>query len=56
MQEMVNSGLIEIQPHSKTHANLTVKLPGESRRQYAERMRREVEGPINAIKALSLAS
>ena len=27
MQEMVRSGLIEIQPHSKTHANLS-RAPG----------------------------
>ena len=49
MQEMVRSGLIEIQPHSKTHANLTVRLPGESEAKYAERMRREVDAPIAAI-------
>ena len=57
MQEMVRSGLIEIQPHSKTHANLTVKLPGESEPKYAERMRREVEAPVSLInERLSLAS
>jgi peptidoglycan/xylan/chitin deacetylase (PgdA/CDA1 family) len=57
MQEMVRSGLIEIQPHSKTHSNLTVKLAGESDAKYAERMRREIEGPVNAIQErLSLPS
>lgn len=57
MQEMTRSGLIEIQPHSKTHSNLTVKLPGESDAKYAERMRREVEGPVGAIQdRLSAAS
>ena len=57
MQEMVRSGLIEIQPHSKTHSNLTVKLSGESDAKYAERIRREVEAPVNAIQErLSLAS
>ena len=57
MQEMVQSGLIEIQPHSKTHSNLTVKLPGESDAKYAERIRREVDAPVAAIKdRLSLAS
>jgi peptidoglycan/xylan/chitin deacetylase (PgdA/CDA1 family) len=57
MHEMVSSGLIEIQPHSKTHANLTVKLAGESDAKYAERMRREVDAPIKAIRDhLSLAS
>lgn len=57
MQEMVRSGLIEIQPHSKTHANFTIRLPGESDAKYAERIRREVEAPVNAIRErLSLAS
>lgn len=57
MQEMIRSGLIEIQPHSKTHANLTVKLPGESDARYAERVRREVEAPAGVInERLSLAS
>ena len=57
MQEMVRSGLIEIQPHSKTHANLTVKLPGETDAKYAERIRREVDAPVAAIKErLALAS
>jgi hypothetical protein len=31
MEEMVRSGVIEIQPHSKTHSNLTVKLAGGKR-------------------------
>jgi peptidoglycan/xylan/chitin deacetylase (PgdA/CDA1 family) len=57
MQEMVKSGLIEIQPHSKSHANLTVRLPGESDARYAERIRREVEAPAAAIQdKLQLAS
>ena len=50
MQEMVRSGLIEIQPHSKTHSNLTVKLPGETDAKYVERIRREVDGPVSVIK------
>jgi peptidoglycan/xylan/chitin deacetylase (PgdA/CDA1 family) len=57
MQEMQRSGLIEIQPHSKTHANLTIRLPGETDARYAERVRREVEAPIGAIRErLSVAS
>jgi peptidoglycan/xylan/chitin deacetylase (PgdA/CDA1 family) len=57
MQEMVRSGLIEIQPHSKTHSNLTIKLPGESDAKYAERLRREVDAPVSAIsERLSVAS
>jgi peptidoglycan/xylan/chitin deacetylase (PgdA/CDA1 family) len=57
MQEMVKSGLIEIQPHSKTHANLTQKLAGETDARYVERMKREVDAPITVIKdRLSLSS
>ena len=56
MQEMVRSGLIEIQPHSKSHANLTVRLPGESEAKYAERIRREVDAPIAVIKERLAAS
>jgi peptidoglycan/xylan/chitin deacetylase (PgdA/CDA1 family) len=57
MQEMERSGLIEIQPHSKTHANLTVRLPGETDAKYGERVRREVDAPIGAIQdRLSVAS
>lgn len=50
MKEMLGSGLIEIQPHSKTHANLTQRQPGESDAAYRDRIRREVETPINVIK------
>ena len=50
MKEMNGSGLIEIQPHSKTHANLTLRLPGESDVKYRERMAREIEAPISLIR------
>jgi len=56
MEEMVRSGVIEIQPHSKTHSNLTVKLAGESDARYVERMRKEVDVPINVIKDRLAAS
>ena len=39
MKEMEASGLVDIQPHSKTHANLTLRLPGETDAKYRERMR-----------------
>jgi peptidoglycan/xylan/chitin deacetylase (PgdA/CDA1 family) len=51
MRELSASGLVDIQPHSKTHANLTVRQPEESEARYRERVRREVEGPIEAIRA-----
>ena len=34
MKEMIGSGLVTIQPHSKSHANLTLRLPGESEARY----------------------
>lgn len=57
MREMQESKVIEIQPHSKTHANLALRLAGESDAQYRERIRREVETPANAIQdRLAVAS
>ena len=50
MKEMTAGGLIEIQPHSKSHANLTLRLPGEADARYRERIRREVEAPVAAIR------
>ena len=50
MREMAASGLVEVQPHSKTHTNLTLRLPDESDARYRERVRREVEGPVEAIR------
>jgi len=50
MKEMLAAGVFDIQPHSRTHANLTQKQPGESDAQYRDRLRREVDAPINAIR------
>lgn len=51
MREMTAGGHVEIQPHSKTHANLTVRQPDETEARYRERVRREIEGPAEAIRA-----
>jgi peptidoglycan/xylan/chitin deacetylase (PgdA/CDA1 family) len=57
MKEMTASGLVDIQPHSKTHANLTLRLPEETEAHYRDRVRREVDTPIALIKErLSLPS
>ena len=57
MKEMTASGLVDIQPHSKTHANLTLRLADESEARYRERVRREVDAPIGLIKdRLGIAS
>jgi peptidoglycan/xylan/chitin deacetylase (PgdA/CDA1 family) len=50
MKEMTASGLVRIQPHSKSHANLTQKLPNETDARYRERIRREVDTPVAVIK------
>jgi peptidoglycan/xylan/chitin deacetylase (PgdA/CDA1 family) len=50
MKEMMSSGLIAIQPHSKSHANLTLRLPGETEARYKERVKREVDAPVSVIK------
>ena len=38
MQEMARSGLIDVQPHSKSHSNLVLKSPRETDAQYRERV------------------
>ena len=50
MRQMQASGLVDVQPHSKTHANLTQKQPGETDAQYRDRLRREVDAPVAAIR------
>ncbi len=50
MKTMTGSDLITLQPHSKSHANLTLRLPGESEARYRERIRREVLAPVGVIK------
>jgi peptidoglycan/xylan/chitin deacetylase (PgdA/CDA1 family) len=51
MKEMTASGLIDIQPHSKTHANLTLRpVADESERSYLERLRREIEASSAEIE------
>ncbi len=50
MREMVDSGLIDIQPHSKTHSDLTLKLEGESAAAYRKRLAREFSHPAELIK------
>ena len=57
MKEMLGSGLVEIQPHSKTHANLSQRQQDESEAHYRERVRREVETPVGVLRdRLELAS
>ena len=50
MQEMVASGLIDIQPHSKTHTNLIVRFAGESEEQYIARLDTEILTPLTILR------
>jgi peptidoglycan/xylan/chitin deacetylase (PgdA/CDA1 family) len=50
MKEMEASGLVNIQPHSKTHANLSLHLAGETDARYRDRLRAEVDTPIRLIQ------
>lgn len=50
MKEMASSGLVDIEPHSKTHANLTLRLPGESEARYRDRIKREIDAPVLALR------
>ncbi len=50
MREMVDSGLIDIQPHSKTHSDLTLRLEGESEKAYRKRLAYELRHPADLIE------
>jgi peptidoglycan/xylan/chitin deacetylase (PgdA/CDA1 family) len=50
MKEMMASGLIDIEPHSKSHANLALRLPGETEAKYKERIKREVDAPVAVLR------
>ena len=54
MREMLDSGLIDIQPHSKTHADLTKRLEGESRAAYERRVRKEIEHSTKVLRRLGV--
>ncbi len=49
MQEMTASGLVDIQPHSKTHSNLGVAQPGEDENAYQQRIEAEIQAPLHDI-------
>jgi peptidoglycan/xylan/chitin deacetylase (PgdA/CDA1 family) len=51
MEEMVASGLIDIQAHSKTHANLAYRLPGEDEAHYRKRLDAEVRVPRDILQS-----
>jgi peptidoglycan/xylan/chitin deacetylase (PgdA/CDA1 family) len=50
LKEMAASGLIDFQSHSKTHANLTQRLPNESDQRYRERIEQEIRVPRDVLQ------
>lgn len=50
INEMSKSGLIDIQSHSKSHANLIVRLAGETDQRYAARVQTELRVPREVIE------
>ena len=49
-KEMLKSGLIDLQPHSKTHPNMSLKKLGESDKDYWIRIKEEIDNPGMKIK------
>lgn len=49
IQTMYDSGLIEFQPHSKTHPNMAIRKPGENRQQYMQKIDSEIDVPSKRI-------
>ena len=50
MKEMTASGLVDIQPHSKTHTNLALREDDETEAAYRKRIREEVRSPTRVIR------
>jgi peptidoglycan/xylan/chitin deacetylase (PgdA/CDA1 family) len=50
MKEMVASGLIDIEAHSKSHTNLALRMPGETESKYRERLINEAATPRDVLK------
>lgn len=50
MKEMLDSGLIDIQAHSRSHANLTVRQEGESDARYRQRLEAEIRTPRDLLQ------
>lgn len=55
MKEMIESGLVDIQPHSKTHVSMAKRLANESNEAYRKRIDEEIRIPgLQIRKGLGL--
>ncbi len=52
LREMSDSGLFTILPHSKTHENLAIRLPRESKAEYRRRLEEETAVPRRKLKKI----
>jgi peptidoglycan/xylan/chitin deacetylase (PgdA/CDA1 family) len=50
LQEMVNSGLVSVQAHSRTHRNLIERMPGETDERYQQALVSETRVPREMIE------
>lgn len=50
MAEMLASGLVDIQPHSRTHVNLSERLAGEGDTAYRDRLDNEIVVPRDLLR------
>jgi len=50
LADMMGSGLITVQPHSKTHDNLTLRANGETQQEYLQRVEQEVRLPKQQLR------
>jgi peptidoglycan/xylan/chitin deacetylase (PgdA/CDA1 family) len=50
LEEMVAGGLVDVQPHSKSHDNLTKRRAGEAQTRYRRRLRNEVNEPTALLR------
>jgi len=49
-RKMTRSGLIDIQPHSKSHPNMSLSRTSESDEEYRKRILKEIDDPTRKIK------
>lgn len=50
MQEMLASGLVDVQSHSKSHRNLVERLPGETEERYRANLDAEMRVPRDVLE------
>jgi peptidoglycan/xylan/chitin deacetylase (PgdA/CDA1 family) len=55
LQELVASGLVDVQAHSKSHRNLIERSPGETDAQYRQALEAEVRPPRELLERKLLA-